>query len=223
MKTAFRLISGLVCALILPIYGFSLYTQVAQVPDLRGNRFWFTAGVLLWSMIWVLCFKSVRLRFAYGLQHELNHYVWVELMGGKSHSLEMGRRGGGTRYVYPYTWGREVIDLAPYFFPLFALLLLAVKLMVRPVYEPLVCVFLGMSWIWFYLDLGYVLVKHLQGDGPNRQKDLVDSGPFFSTLVISTMTLFFTGLVWSGLSVETSIKGFLVDGPRALYQLWFPS
>ena len=217
MEKLFRLIAGAVCALILPVYGYSLWAQLRQVPDLSGNRFWFLAGALLWGIVWFLLLE--RFQGARTKQHELNHWLWVELMGGRFHSLQAGRRGGMVRYLYPYAWGQEVITLAPYFFPLFALPLLAIKLMVQPEYEPWVCAFLGMAWAWFYLDLAHVLTNHVAGVAV--QEDLSESGRHFSTLVILAMNLFFTGMIWTGLSTETSISGFLKDGPVELYRfLW---
>ena len=222
MKTAFRLISGAVCALALPVYGYSLYIQLRQIPDLSGNRFWFVAGALLWSIAWFLFperFESARTK-----QHELNHWLWVELMGGRFHSLQAGARGGVVRYIYPYEWGREVIALAPYFFPLFALPLLGLKLLVQSAYEPWVCLFLGGAWAWFYLDLGYLLKHHLNGTAV--QTDLTESGALFSTLVLLGMNLFFTGMIWSGVSAQTSVGGFLREGPIEFYRfllMWIPS
>lgn len=187
--------------------------QLARVPDLGGNRFWFLSGVLLWSIVWVAFCRRNSFEFVRTVRHELTHYLWAELMGGKSHSMEMGRRRGVMRFVYPYSWGKEVIDLAPYFFPLYSLHTVAVKLMVQPPFEPLVCLVLGIAWSWFYLDLGYILRKHFT----TSQTDIEEAGPKFAALVIISMNLLATGIVWSSLSAETSVKSFLVDGPVMLY------
>lgn len=205
----FRFLTAIACVVILPVYGFSLYAQLSRVPDLGGNVFWFLCGTLVLGIVYLLARPSFILLV---LLHELNHAVVGWLMGARIRSLEASdTAGGAVKYDFEYTWGHEIICLAPYFFQPIPLALVVVKAMVRSAFDPLICFAMGVTWAWFYFDLGTTFQA--------PQLDITKAGTAFSLLVILAMNLVFTGIVLCSVSPETSVIGFLWDGPVALYRL----
>ena len=197
--------------LILPIYGFSLVDQLLRIPDLSGNVFWFLCGGLVLGIVYLFAQPSfIRLL----LQHELNHAIVGWLMGARIHSVEASdSAGGAVKYDYDYSWGQEMISLAPYFFQPVPLVFVGIKAMARAAFDPLVCFLLGVTWAWFYFDLWTTLQA--------PQTDITKSGAKFSWLVIVAMNLLFSGIVLCSISPKTSVVGFLRDGPVKLFGMLF--
>ena len=132
------------------------------------------AGAACWLAIYLLLPKPM---WVYVFGHELTHALWTWAMGGRVKKFKAAS-GGGHVVV---TKSNFLIALAPYFFPVYALLV--------------VLVFLTGHWlwnwqpylVWFHLLLGAAYGFHvtltwhiLKG----RQSDISDQGYLFSAVVI---------------------------------------
>ena len=85
----------------------------------RPSPFWgLPTGFALWLLLWALLPRPVR---AYVLAHELTHAFWALLLGDRVGAIAVTRRGGSVRV----SRRRFLALLAPYFFPLYTLLVLA--------------------------------------------------------------------------------------------------
>lgn len=73
------------------------------------------SGFLLWLFFYLVLPSPVR---AYVLAHELTHALWGLLQGRRVSQLRVSAKGGSVRIEKPNT----LITLAPYFFPLYTLL-----------------------------------------------------------------------------------------------------
>jgi len=113
----------------------------------------------------------------YVFGHELTHVLWTWLLGGKVKKFKASAKGGHVIV----TKNNFVIALAPYFFPLYAFLV--------------VVVFLAASWlwpwpgyvVWFHLLLGASYGFHLTLTWhilKNSQSDITEQGYLFSGVVI---------------------------------------
>src|ERR1700752_2495261 len=85
------------------------------------------AGAGCWLAIYVFLPKPMLL---YVFGHELTHAIWTRLLGGRVKKFKVPSRGGHV----VVRRSNFVVALAPYFFPLYAILV--------------VVVFLAGHWLW---------------------------------------------------------------------------
>jgi hypothetical protein len=113
-----------VALLLLPLCvgaGKALWFVIQQGG--RADAVWvpMLAGAGCWLVVWLLLPKPMLL---YVFGHELTHAVWTWLMGGRVKRFKAGAKGGHV----VVTKNNFVICLAPYFFPLYAVLVVLVFL-----------------------------------------------------------------------------------------------
>jgi hypothetical protein len=139
---------------------------LAWVPLLAGAACWVVIFLLLPKPMWVYVFG-----------HELTHAVWTWLCGGAVKKFKV--TSGGGHVVVSKT--NFLITLAPYFFPLYAVLV------------SLVFVTGNFIWnwhsglVWFHLALGAAYAFHLTLTFhilQTRQSDITSQGYLFSAVVI---------------------------------------
>lgn len=206
-----RLIAAVICAGLALMYGYSLMAQLVRVPwPPAGNAFWFLAGAAgmggYYAWRGEQSFRMVAL-------HELNHAMMGWLLGAGIKSLgASGRMGGMVHYDDRRVWGKTLVILGPYFFQPITLLLAGMRLMVRPEFDPWICVPMGAMWAMFYWDLFATLYGR-------TQDDIAKVGKGVAMPVILAMNLVVSGVVLCAVSPETSVREFLWDGPAALYQM----
>jgi hypothetical protein len=151
-----------------------------------SEEFWFFAlGAVLWLIVF---FGLPRPLLMYVFGHELTHAVWVWLMGGRVSQFRIGRSGGHIVTDTTNFW----IALAPYFFPIYSLLVLLLYgglglfMDVDP-YRRWLFALIGLTWA-FHLTFTIWMLW-------NGQTDLVEHGTFFSMMIIYLMNF----LVLSGM------------------------
>jgi hypothetical protein len=169
-----KLIIGL---LLLPVCVGGAQTLVrvlAQTGD--AQTFWVAAlgGAACWWVVYLLLPKPM---WVYVVGHELTHVFWTWLFGGRVHKFKASAKGG--QIVADRT--NFLIALAPYFFPVYAVLV--------------VLIFLGGDLIWnwthyrpwFHFPLGAAYAFHVTLTWHilhTRQSDITSQGYLFSAVVI---------------------------------------
>jgi hypothetical protein len=134
----------------------------------------FLAGVSCWCVVFFLLPKPM---WMYVFGHELTHALWTWLFGGKVKRMKVTSSGG--HVVVSKT--NFLITLAPYFFPLYAMIVIAV--------------FALGHWIWnwqkffvyFHLLLGAAYAFHVTltfHTLQTRQSDVTSQGYLFSAVII---------------------------------------
>jgi hypothetical protein len=136
------------------------------VPLLAGAACWMVVFLLLPKPIWIYVFG-----------HELTHALWAWLFGGQLKKLKVSS-GGGHVVVSKSNF---LIVLAPYFFPLYAALVVAVFSIGRLIWD----------WrgylVWFHLLIGAAYAFHVTLTGhvlKTRQSDITSQGWLFSAVII---------------------------------------
>lgn len=136
------------------------------VPLLAGAACWVVIFLLLPKPMWIYVFG-----------HELTHALWTWLFGGQVKRMKV--TSGGGHVVISKT--NFVIALAPYFFPLYAALVVAVFALGH----------FFWGWlnylVWFHLLLGTAYAFHLTLTWhvlKTRQSDITSQGYLFSAVVI---------------------------------------
>lgn len=141
-----------------------------------ADTFWvaFLAGFAAWLTVFLLLPRPVRI---YILGHELTHALWTWAMGGRVKGLKVGKAGGQV----VVNRANCFVILAPYFFPLYAVLLVALFLVGDLIWD------WQRQVAWFHLLLGAAYGFHLtftvQVLG-TRQSDITSQGWLFSLVLI---------------------------------------
>lgn len=167
------------------------------------------AGVLCWGVIFWLLPEPV---WIYVLGHELTHALWAWLCGGRVTSMKVTSRGGHVTVSKT----NALITLAPYFFPLYAVLVAAGYWVG------------GMFWNWapyrpwFLVLLGAAYAFHVTMTLSVlrvRQPDITQNGWFFSGVAIVLGNLFVL-LLAVPLLVGLSPMSGLQDWGRETANAW---
>jgi hypothetical protein len=136
------------------------------VPILGGAGCWMVVFWLLPKPMWV-----------YVLGHELTHALWTWICGGEVKKMKVSSQGG--HVIISRT--NFLIALAPYFFPLYVVLVVAVFAVGNLIW----------NWhgylAWFHLCVGAAYAFHLTLTFhvlQTRQTDITSQGYLFSAVVI---------------------------------------
>ena len=179
---------------------FSVFTRAAVTQRLwAGEEFWFFS---LGAVLWLIAFFGLPkplLIYVYG--HELTHAIWVWLMGGKVSDFQVGREGGHIITNRNNFW----IALAPYFFPIYSILILAVYgvasfFMDLTPYGRFLYALIGATWA-FHLTFTVWMI-------PKSQTDLTTNGTFFSLVVIYLINLLLLSALLVVASPQISFADF---------------
>ena len=176
------------------------------VATLGGAACWLVIYLLLPRPMWVYVFG-----------HELTHVLWTWLFGGRVKRFK-ATSGGGHVVI---TKTNFLISLAPYFFPLYAVLVVLVFLTGHLIwnwtaYAPVFHLLLGGAYAFHVTLTGHIL--------KTRQSDITEQGYIFSAVIIflGNITVLIIGvpLLAAGTGVTTAL-GWWVDATgEALTRLW---
>jgi len=132
------------------------------------------SGAACWLVIYLLLPKPM---WVYVLGHELTHALWTWLLGGRVKKFKASAKGGHV----VITKNNFIIALAPYFFPIYAALVVAIFLAGNLVW----------NWhpyqVWFHLLLGAAYAFHITLTWhilKSSQTDISQQGYLFSAAVI---------------------------------------
>ncbi len=144
------------------------------------EEFWFFAlGCVLWTIIF---FGLPRPVLIYVFGHELTHAIWVVAMGGRVSQFKVSSRGGHIITDKHNFW----IALAPYFFPIYSLLVIALwggASLFWDIfyYRRVLFALIGLTWA-FHVTFTLWMI-------PKGQSDLTYHGTFFSLVIIGIMNV----------------------------------
>jgi hypothetical protein len=132
------------------------------------------AGTVCWAVIYLLLPKPM---WAYVFGHELTHVLWTWLFGGSVKRLKVTSDGGHV----VVTRTNFLIALAPYFFPFYAAVVVALFFLGHLVWDwkhylALFHVFLGAAYA-FHVTLTAHIIQ-------TRQSDITEQGYLFSGVII---------------------------------------
>ncbi len=142
-----------------------------EIFPLLFGEVWFLVGLFSYLLLLGIFQQPIR---TYVFGHELTHVIWVWLFGGRVKGFRAAARGGEVKT----TRSNFLIFLAPYFFPLYSALavalyfLLGLFLQLPPAALSYLSFALGFTWA-FHLTLTiYVIVQ--------GQPDIWAAGRIFS-------------------------------------------
>ena len=132
------------------------------------------AGVACWLVIFLMLPKPM---WIYVFGHELTHALWTWLFGGRVKKMKVTSNGG--HVILSKT--NFVIALAPYFFPVYAVLVIVVFAGGHLIWD-------WQSYlVWFHLAVGAAYAFHVTLTWhalKTRQTDITSQGYLFSVVII---------------------------------------
>jgi hypothetical protein len=134
------------------------------IPLLAGAACWIVIFFLLPKPMWIYVFG-----------HELTHVLWTWLFGGQVKQMKVTSKGG--HVIISKT--NFVIALAPYFFPLYVVLVVGGFALGHFIW--------GWHLVWFHLCVGAAYAFHLTLTFhvlQTRQTDITSQGYLFSAVII---------------------------------------
>jgi len=136
------------------------------VPLLAGAACWVVVFLLLPKPMWIYVFG-----------HELTHAIWTWLFGGQVKKFKATSDGGHV----VVTKTNFLVALAPYFFPLYAVLVVVGFFIGHLIWN------WGNYLVWFHLLLGAAYAFHVTLTWQilqTRQSDITQEGYLFSAVII---------------------------------------
>jgi hypothetical protein len=167
----------IIAVLLLPVCAgaaSALWMVLRKTGDADTTWVPFLSGAACWLTLYCLLPKPM---LVYVFGHELTHVVWTWLFGGKVKKFKASASGGHV----VVNKSNFAIALAPYFFPLYAVLV--------------VLIFLAGHWlwnwhyylVWFHLLLGAAYAFHVTLTWhilKHSQTDISEQGYLFSAVII---------------------------------------
>jgi len=132
------------------------------------------AGATCWLAIYLLLPKPM---WVYVVGHELTHAIWVWLFGGSVKKFKASSNGGHVIVDK----NNFLISLSPYFFPFYAVMVVAVFLVGHLIWN-----WKGF-FLWFHLLVGAAYAFHVTltvHTLKTQQSDITSQGYLFSAVVI---------------------------------------
>lgn len=132
------------------------------------------AGFFIWILVY---FFIPEPKWIYVLGHELTHALWSLPFGGKLKKIRVSSNGGHVSI----TKSNFLVSLAPYFFPLYAILIVIIFLIGNffwnwASYMYLFYFLIGLAYS-FHITLTFKILK-------TKQPDINGEGYFFSAVII---------------------------------------
>jgi hypothetical protein len=185
-----RLISGLVFLLA---GVFFIRQLVEMLYYLFRNEFscikYFLLGIGISLVFGWLSRRRTKASFLATFSHELTHavFAWIHLCKVQGLSATAGEGGG--ILISGRLKGSFLIALSPYFFPLFTIILIVIKLIVIPPIYPFIDLLIGATLL-FHLGVFKVQTSDIQ-------TDIKMFGFFFSYSFIGLMNIIMLLLILS--------------------------
>jgi hypothetical protein len=170
-------IKFIIAVLLLPVCaGAAMALGRVLCASGRADLVWvpLLAGAACWGVVFLLLPKPL---WIYVFGHELTHALWTWICGGRVKKMKVSSAGGHV----VISKSNFVIALAPYFFPLYAVLVIAVFAFGH-------CFWNWTEYlVWFHLAVGAAYAFHATLTWHalrTRQTDITSQGWLFSAVII---------------------------------------
>jgi hypothetical protein len=196
------LIKSLIGVLMIPAAigaTVSFYDNMLLVKDLSANMRFFIWGVVSYVILHIFFYKPT---YVYVFGHEAVHAVTSWIFGGKIKSFKVSEEGG--KVATDKT--NFIVDLSPYFIPLYAIIILSVYFVVSASYR--------ISSATFMFLIGLALAFHLISTVEIlkiKQPDMMRSGYIFSIVLVYILNVIIISLVFSAMFAEFEIARYFKD------------
>ncbi len=170
---------------------------LSQAIILR-EQLWFIAGFAAYVLIYSVLQNPIK---TYVFGHELSHAIWTWIFRGRVTGFHAGASGGSVTV----SKSNVFISLAPYFFPVYTVLTMAVYFVAKAfwkveTYFEAYRFALGFTWAFHCVLTVYVMMK--------GQEDVRENGSVFSLFFIYFANALCLGLLWVYLSDHVTLAEY---------------
>lgn len=199
MTRTLKLIVGVLSLPLMFGVTYAFYSNITMVSQLSGILKYFIWGIVSYVVFHLLFYKPTT---AYVLGHEAVHAAFAWLMGGKIKSFKVSAEGGSVATDKSNT----IIELSPYFVPIYAILLMVVYYVISYSYNVNGAVFVFL--IGFALAFHVVMTIEVM---KIRQPDILKSGYLFSIVFVYVLNIVIIAFLFSLMFKSFSAKQFFID------------
>lgn len=199
IKKILKLVIGILTLPVAIGVSIAFYNRVVLINELASHLNFFLWGAASYAIIHLLFYKPTYL---YVLGHEAVHAGVAWIFGAKIKSFKVSKKGGSVGA----TKSNTVIDLSPYFVPIYAIVITIVYFIIASSYN--------INGSVFTFLIGFALAFHMISTievMKIRQPDIVKSGYLFSIVMVYVLNIIVISLIFSMLFPAFSAKQFFID------------
>ncbi len=188
--------------LALPLtYGVTaaFYSNFILIKELASSLNYFTWGIASYVILHLIFYKPTYL---YVLGHESVHAGLAWIFGGKIKSFKVSSERGSVGTDK----SNFVIELAPYFIPIYAIIITIIYFVVASSYN--------INSALFVFLIGFTLAMHMISTievMKIRQPDIVKSGYLFSIVTVYILNIVVISFIFSLIFQAFSMHKFFID------------
>ncbi|MDP3791724.1 MAG: hypothetical protein Q8R38_06765 [Candidatus Omnitrophota bacterium] len=177
----------------------AFYDNFILINEVAANLRYFVWGIVSYSILHLLFYKPAYL---YVLGHEAVHAGVAWLFGGKIKSFKVSEEGGSVGT----TKSNFIIELAPYFFPIYTIIITIIYFVVSQSYPINGAIFLFL--------IGFTLAFHIISTVEImkvKQPDIVKSGYVFSIAIVYIVNIIVMSMIFGLTFPGFTIGKFFLD------------
>ena len=158
--------------------GYALLKSGWELPWMAGgNLAWFAGGFIAYLAVQFLFWRPL---FLYVMGHELTHALAAVIQGGQADDLRVSTKGG----MVKVNVSNFLVNLAPYFFPIYTVAVALVFLIAADPYKPALIALIGFTLAFHFALTAYSLKQH--------QSDITEVGWLFAIPFIACVNVLIT-------------------------------
>jgi hypothetical protein len=168
-----------------------------RLPWSQGGLPWFAGGFAAYLIVQIFFWRPL---FLYVMGHELTHALAALLQGGRADDMHVSTKGGRVRV----NRSNFMVDLAPYFFPLYTAGACLIWAVAADRFKPIVTALVGFTLAFHFALTLFSLKQH--------QSDMAEVGWFFAIPLILALNVLICVLVLRLLAPgPVSLGAFFLD------------
>ena len=199
IKLIIKFIVGVLALPVACAVSSAFYKNSILINELAKNLQFFVWGIVIYVILHLLFYKPT---FFYVLGHETVHAGMAWLFGGKIKSFKVSEEGGSVATDK----SNVVIELAPYFIPIYAIIITVIYFVIASSY--------AINGSLFIFLIGFALAFHIISTVEImkiKQPDIMKSGYFFSIVMVYIINIVVISFIFSLVFPGFSISKFFVD------------
>lgn len=199
IKLIIKLIIGVLALPVACAVSAAFYKNIMLIGELARHLQFFVWGIAIYVILHLLFYKPT---FFYVLGHETVHAGMAWLFGGKIKSFKVSEEGGSVSTDKT----NVVIELAPYFIPIYAIIITIIYFIIASSY--------AINGSLFIFLIGFALAFHIISTieiMKIKQPDILKSGYFFSIIMVYIINIVVISFIFSLVFPGFSLKNFFID------------
>ncbi len=199
VKLLIKFIIGVLAVPVAYAVTKAFYDNFILIKEVAVNLHYFVWGIVIYSILHLLFYKPA---YIYVLGHEAVHAGMAWIFGGKIKSFKVSEDGGEVATDK----SNFIIELAPYFIPIYTVIITVIYFVVSRSYP--------INGATFLFLIGFTLAFHIVSTVEImkiKQPDIVKSGYIFSIAIVYIVNIIVVSLIFGLTFSGFSINKFFLD------------